>query len=135
MKAIPTVVACEKFVGALIGDAPKGFALIKSWGDGFAYQQIAGGLRVIVDAEVKADGNRWLHVSVSRKDWTPSHEDMALIKAAFVGERYAYSVWSPSDLHVNIHAHCLHLWALLDDSDGRVLPEFSAIIDGLGRSI
>jgi hypothetical protein len=36
-------------------------------------------------------------------------------------------------LYVNIHKHCLHLWAKLDG--GAVLPEFSAVLAGIGRSI
>jgi hypothetical protein len=90
-----------------------------------ACQQIDGGLLVLIDCEEKADGNRWIHVSVSRKKWTPTHEDMVLVKEAFIGDRYAYSVWPPKAEYVNIHAHCLHLWALWDGKDGRVLPEFS----------
>lgn len=113
---------------------PKGWKVLQSWGDGFVVTQIGGGLRVIIDCEPKADGHEWIHVSVSRKLWTPTHEDMALVKRDFLGEDcYAYSVWVPREFHVNIHAHCLHLWSRLDGS--RVLPEFSAEIDGVGRSI
>src|SRR6478609_2204141 len=115
-------------VGPLVGEAPKGWELLHEWGSGFAYRQTVGGLRVIVDSESKEDGRTWIHVSVSRKDWTPSHEDMSLVKEAFIGpDRYAYSVWAPTSLHVNIHSFCLHLWALLESPDGKVLPEFSAI--------
>ena len=123
-------------IGPLIGEPPKGWALVHSWGDGYAYRQIAGGLRVLIDHAIKADGRRWIHVSASRKNWTPSHEDMALVKDAFIGpDRYAYSVWVPRDLHVNIHPYCLHLWALMSDEDGRVLPEFSEVVEGVGLSI
>lgn len=115
---------------------PKGWYVIKPWGDGFACGQFGGGLRVIVDCETKEDGREWLHVSVSRERWTPSHEDMALVKRDFIGDRrYAYSVWSPIDNHVNIHKHCLHLWSMMDSDDGQVLPEFSVIVEGVGRSI
>ena len=115
---------------------PKGWYVIKPWGSGFTCGQDGGGLRVIVDCETKEDGREWLHVSVSRARWTPSHEDMALVKRDFIGDRrYAYSVWAPVDKHVNIHAHCLHLWSMMDSEDGKVLPEFSAVIDLVGRSI
>lgn len=115
---------------------PAGWRVIQRWGDaGFACQQYTGGLRVLVDCEQKSDGNRWLHVSVSRKDWTPNHADMATVKRDFIGERYAYAVWPPSDKYVNIHPHCLHLWARWDDGDGRVLPEFSEVLPEIGRSI
>lgn len=115
---------------------PNGWFVIMPWGDGFACGQVGGGLRVVVDCETKEDGREWLHVSVSRERWTPSHEDMSVVKRDFIGDRrYAYSVWAPADHHVNIHKHCLHLWSMMDSDDGKVLPEFSAIIDGIGRSV
>jgi hypothetical protein len=115
---------------------PDGWEIIQPWGDGYALRQKQGGLRVIVDCEEKSDGFPWLHVSVSRRSWTPTHEDMAIVKLAFIGaEKYAYAVWPPTDKYVNIHPHCLHLWARLDLTDGRVLPEFSEILPEVGRSI
>ena len=100
-----------------------------------ALRERGGGLRVIVDCEAKSDGHPWLHVSVSRKNWTPSHADMARVKADFIGNRYAYAVWPPAEKYVNLHPYCLHLWARWDDTDGRVLPEFSAVLPGIGKSI
>jgi hypothetical protein len=115
---------------------PPGWVVIHPWGDGFALRQVIGGLRVIVDCEQKADGLPWLHVSVSRQSWTPTHEDMAMVKHDFIGpDRYAYSIWPPADRYINIHAHCLHLWARMDESEGRVLPEFSADLPGIGPSV
>ena len=115
---------------------PDGWEIVHPWGDGYALRQSAGGLRVIVDCEVKGDGSPWLHVSVSRKSWTPTHDDMALVKRDFIGEdRYAYSIWPPKVQYVSIHAHCLHLWARLDGANGRVLPEFSVELPTVGRSI
>lgn len=115
---------------------PHGWDIIGHWGYGYSLRQSKGALRVFIDCTVKEDGAYWLHVSVSRKSWTPTHEDMALVKQAFIGdERYAYSVWPPLDKYVNIHKHCLHLWAKMDSTDGRVLPEFSSHVEGIGRSI
>ncbi len=117
-------------------ECPAGWEVLQPWGEGWAVAQKQGGLRVIVDCEIKADGSPWLHVSVSRKSYTPTHEDMALVKRDFIGDdRYAYSVWAPKEHHVNIHAHCLHLWSRLDTTNGRVLPEFSAELEGIGKSI
>lgn len=114
---------------------PTDWEVIQPWGDGFACRQKRGGLRVIVDCEVKVDGSPWMHVSVSRKAWTPTHEDMALVKHDFIGDdRYAYAVWPPQEHYVNIHPHCLHLWARME-GDGRVLPEFSAELEGIGKTI
>jgi hypothetical protein len=112
---------------------PRGWQIVQLWGQGYCVQQIGGGLRVIIDCEEKSDGHEWLHVSVSRKSWTPTHEDMQTVKTDFIGAwRYAYAVWPPVDKYVNIHPHCLHLWARLDGKP--VLPEFSAILEGV-RSI
>ena len=114
-------------------DIPTGWEFIERWGDGWALRQKDGGLRVIVDCEVKDDGNEWIHVSYSRAKETPNHYDTVRVKEAFLGDRYAYAVFPPSDRYVNIHRHCLHLWARADGS--AVTPEFSAIIDGVGRSV
>lgn len=116
-------------------DAPIGWeTLDQRWGDGYAYREIGGGLRVIMDCKMKADGNPWIHVSYSRKSWTPTHEDTAKVKRAFIGDdRYAYAVFPTTDKYVNIHPHCLHLWARLDGAP--VLPEFSEQLKGIGRSI
>jgi hypothetical protein len=114
---------------------PKGWQIAQPWGDGFALRQIGGGLRVIVDCEIKGDASLWLHVSVSRANYTPTHDDMARVKVDFIGDdRYAYSVWPPREQYVNIHNHCLHLWARME-GDGRVLPEFSAELPIIGKSI
>lgn len=113
---------------------PKNWEIIQPWGDGFALREKDGGLRVIIDCEVKSDGFDWIHISVSRKSWTPTHEDMVKVKQDFLGiDCYAYSIWPPEDMYVNIHSHCLHLWSRLDGS--RILPEFSEVLPLIGRSI
>ena len=115
---------------------PRGWHVIQPWGSGFACAHNSSGLRVIIDCEEKADGRNWVHVSVSRKHWTPTHEDMALVKRDFIGpDRYCYSVWPPESRYVNIYKYCLHLWAEWDSADGRCLPEFSEILPEIGRSI
>ena len=114
-------------------EVPIGFEFMQAWGDGWACRQKDGGLRVIVDCELKADGNEWIHVSYSRAKENPTHADTVRVKRAFLGDRYAYAVFPPESQYVNIHAHCLHLWARADGS--AALPEFSAIVEGVGRSI
>lgn len=117
-------------------DVPKGWEIIQEWVLGWALRQKNGGLRVVIDCAQKSDGNTWIHVSASRKDWTPSHADMAQVKHDFIGDdRYAYSVWPPIEKYVNIHPHCLHLWARQDGHTGQVLPEFSEELEGIGVSI
>jgi hypothetical protein len=113
---------------------PKGWNVTREWGLGYALGH-SNGLRAIIDCSQKADDRWWVHVSVSRKAWTPSHSDMCQVKRDFLGDRYAYAVHPPSENYVNIHNHCLHLWALVDQADGRVLPEFSDVLEGIGRSI
>jgi len=113
---------------------PKNWEIIGSWGDtSIALREINGGIRVLIDCEQKVDGNHWIHVSYSRNHWTPTHEDTIKVKDAFIGNKYAYSIFPPKENYVNIHKHCLHLWARLDGQ--AVLPEFSVEIDGFGRSI
>ena len=114
-------------------DVPRGWQFLQMWGDGWALRQKDGGLRVIVDCEVKDDGNEWIHVSYSRAKETPSHADTVRVKDAFLGDRYAYAVFPPSDKYVNIHKHCLHLWARADGQ--AVTPEFSSVLPEIGRSI
>lgn len=113
---------------------PSGWKIIQPWGVGFALVN-RDGLRVLIDCGLKEDERWWVHVSLSRERKTPTHLDMAVVKRDFLGERYAYSVWPPSDVYVNIHPHCLHIWALVDDKKGQLLPEFSDILPGIGRSI
>jgi hypothetical protein len=114
-----------------IFECPREWQVTGRFGDGFAVQ--CGGLRAIVDCSVKADGNWWLHLSVSRKSWAPNPEDMRKAKEAFLRDRYAYAVYPPADRYVNIHPFCLHLWARFDGKP--VLPEFSEVVHFLGRSI
>ncbi len=111
---------------AAIPYPPKDWHFLQALGDGHVFVHKCG-LRVIIDCEVKDDERRWVHVSVSRAKWIPSHEDVCKVKGAFIGDRYAYAVFPPRENYVNIHGNCLHLWALTE-GDGRVLPEFSGKI-------
>lgn len=113
---------------------PKGWRILQPWGSGYALMSSTA-LRAIIDCSQKDDGQWWCHLSVSRGSRTPTHEDMCEAKRAFFGDRYAYAVHPPQERYVNIHQHCLHLWCLVDRKDGRVLPEFDAVLPGVGRSI
>jgi hypothetical protein len=113
---------------------PRAWRIIQPWGLGFALQE-SGGLRVLIDCGQKEDGHWWVHVSCSRKSWTPTHDDMARVKRDFLGDRYAYVVFPPQEQYVNIHAHCLHLRCRVDRDNGKGLPEFSDLLPGVGRSI
>lgn len=113
---------------------PKGWRILQPWGFGYALQHREG-LRAIIDCSQKEDDRWWVHISLSRASRTPTHEDMVQAKRDFLGDRYAYAVYPPTERYVNIHQHCLHLWALVDSKDGKVLPEFSAQVAGVGLSI
>lgn len=106
---------------------PKNWLFYGSWGESLIF--LYGKLRVIIDCEFKEDGNKWMHVSASTKNYLPTHYDMQKIKNDFIGEDYyAYSIWPPKSEYVNIHPHTLHLWAIINDMNGKILPEFSGKI-------
>jgi hypothetical protein len=111
-----------------------GWTYAQPFGEGLVYRK--DGLMAIIDCSEKEDGRKWVHVSISRRKQVPSYDDLVDAKESFIGrDRYAYFVFAPSDKHVNIHANCLHIWGLVYSSDGKVLPEFSDILEGVGRSI
>jgi hypothetical protein len=81
-------------------------------------------MSVLEDVSVKADGKRWLHVSVgNRKDNMPTWEDLLVVRKLFIGKhRECYQVFPTEDRYVRAH-NVLHLWCCLDSPDG-VLPHF-----------
>lgn len=92
--------------------APYGWRYLQRGADGLL-ALAASGVRVIASGD-RFDGERWLHVSVSRPAGLPSYADLVQVKRTFIGdERYAYQVFAPVSTHVNI-AEVLHLWASLD---------------------
>jgi len=89
-----------------------------------AFEHIDG--RRVIGTVGQHEGRWWLHVSVSRAKYIPSYEDLAGVKAAFVGEDLqALQIFPRRDEHVNIHPYCLHLWACLEP-EGDGLPAFGA---------
>lgn len=82
-------------------------------------------LMVIMTGMVERDGKRWLHVSFSRPNRTPSYADLVLVKERFIGaDLQAITVHPRAAEHVSLHNYCLHLWCCLD-GDG--LPDFRHI--------
>ena len=56
-------------------------------------------------------GEGWDHVSVSGKNRTPNWGEMAMIhRIFFLPEEIALQYMVPSDKHINVHPHVLHLW-------------------------
>jgi hypothetical protein len=86
---------------------------------------------IMEDVSVKADGKRWLHVSVGYpNDKMPSYEDMQLARKLFIGEhREAYQIFPPKERYVNAH-NVLHWWCCLDEPLG-LLPHFEAVVSGI----
>ena len=98
------------------------------------YVRKPDGLLVIVDINRKIDGRFWRHVSFSFRDRTPSYDLMTDIKRMFVGDnRKAVMIFPSKALHVNLHPHCLHLWACEDDEN--FVPEMSGILRGFGKTV
>jgi hypothetical protein len=107
---------------------PEGWRVIQSWGDGWAFAGPSG-LRVLIDVSLKDDDRHWLHVSVSRKGWVPSWEDLKLVKNTFIGaERDAIMVLPRQSEYVNLHATCHHLWYCVT---AKPLPDFAGYIEGV----
>lgn len=128
---IDTVLIGELHLAACgLAFPPKGWEILKQWRCGWVLRH-PGGLRAIIDCSMKDDDRWWCHVSVSRAKSMPTHDDMERVKSEFIGDRYAYSVFPPAREFVAIHHFCLHLWALIDGSEGRILPEFSGEFAGV----
>ena len=100
--------------------------------DEFGYKcresaEIGRGLVVHVDGRWYDDPRtgeprRWIHLGIAGAA-IPSHLDLVRVKRAFLGgELYAYEVFPPDALYVNIAPTQLHLWAPVDSP---ALPEFS----------
>jgi hypothetical protein len=115
---------------------PPGWRRIVAGADGAAYRLAAGGhLSVIESVCREADGRRWHHVSVARRDRDPTWAELLDVKRAFIGpDEEAYLVAPPEGRYVNLYRHCLHWWHCLDAPGGAVLPAFEGALAG-GRTI
>jgi len=116
--------------------APAYWLVVERRDDGLMWLRTRGEpISVIEDITTKADGRRWLHVSVAkRKNKMPTYEDLQTARKLFVGEqRECYSIFPPSERYVNI-GNTFHLWCCLDEPLG-VLPHFEGIVvlDGVER--
>jgi hypothetical protein len=99
------------------------WSLPMRFGDGWRYDSVPAGARVIVTCADYGDGVDWVHASVSRVDVMPSYDDLTMLHAAVFVDGWAYQVFAPPAEHVNIHARALHLFGRLD---GRpALPDFT----------
>jgi hypothetical protein len=80
-----------------------------------AWEHKIDGLTVLRSVSTLKNGEKWIHVSLSRKSKMPTYEDLARVKRDFFGEDVeAYQVFTKESDHVNVHSFCLHLWAPID---------------------
>jgi hypothetical protein len=98
---------------------------------GHIWERLAGQrITVMEDVSIKADGRRWLHVSVAKpNDRMPTWEDLAVARKLFIGDRECYQVFPTEDRYINVH-NVLHLWCCLDAPNG-VLPHFEEVVNGV----
>lgn len=60
---------------------------------------------------VASCGACWDHISVSRRDRIPLHEEMAAVKALFFTDHETVmELHVPASEHIDFHPRCLHLW-------------------------
>ena len=85
------------------------WTLLDEGDDGLAcrYHRPAGGVLYVVVGW----GAGWDHVSVSRKNKTPTYQDMKLIKRAFFAEdEWAIEYHPPESKYISVNDNVLHLW-------------------------
>jgi hypothetical protein len=81
----------------------------------FWSHKLVPGFHVIRSLSTLRSGEKWIHVSVSRRDRLPTWAELSKVKNEFMGpELEAYQVLAANKDHVNLHANCLHLWAPVD---------------------
>lgn len=53
----------------------------------------------------------WDHVAVSRRDKTPTYQEMKLVKRlCFRDDEWAYELHPPLSEYISVHANALHMW-------------------------
>ena len=75
-----------------------------------------GAFQLTVDLfAIASDGEGWEHVSVSRKDRTPTWEEMCTVKNLFWEDEDVVIQFHPAkSQYINNHPYCLHLWRRAD---------------------
>lgn len=86
------------------------------------------GLRVMLSGNTESDGNKWLHLSVSRKDRLPKWDELKAARAVFLTEDLkALQIFPPKEEYVNDNPFVLHLWVNLTKDP---LPDFRTKLPG-----
>lgn len=92
------------------------------------YRNPAMSLLVGISCEREDDGRAYIHLSVSHRNRIPTWGELGKAKEAFLGDLEAYQVFPPRARYVNIHPHCLNLYAPLESP---VLPDFTRKTGGI----
>lgn len=86
------------------------------WLEGYA------GLRVMLGGNLYGK-EKWIHISLSRKERLPSWGDIKKVKELFLGDDLtAIQVFPPKDQFINDNPYVLHLWHRLGGKP--LLPDF-----------
>jgi hypothetical protein len=96
------------------------------------YTKRVDGAGVIVTSARHEDGVEYLHASMACPGRVPDYEELTLLHRAVFGDGYAYQVFAPPEVHVNLHSFALHLFGRLDGQ--ACMPEMSLQMGGV-RSI
>jgi hypothetical protein len=95
-------------------------------GHGWAMRHRNGTTNIIVSrAHWPGEDVEWIHASISHTNHMPSYDELAQLHRAVFGEAWAYQMFAPTNDHVNIHAHALHLWGRADGQP--VTPNFGML--------
>jgi hypothetical protein len=108
---------------------PSGWIKGRGWMDSISFD--SSSLRVLVSAAIERDGNKWLHLSISRRDrCMPRWEDLQLMRTIFSPkDAHGYMCFPPESEYVHqpvedmpsIRVEVLHVFYCLD---ARPLPDF-----------
>lgn len=107
---------------------PPGWRQIGRAMDG-AKWRLPGGA-VVIASMARLQGERWVHLSMSRHGRLPTWPELVAVRDALVPGVECYQVAPPPDRYVNIHPGVLHPWGCVDRPDG-VLPNLAGqLADG-----
>lgn len=79
---------------------------------------------------IASNGGGWEHVSVSKRNRTPTWDEMCMVKDMFFGaEETVVQYHPPKSDYVNQHPYCLHLWRPTEQAVPRPPAIFVGIKD------
>jgi hypothetical protein len=85
-----------------------------------AYQILGTNIHILVSIDDLENGQKWLHVSVSRTDQIPSWDILVRVKNIFIGlEEEAIMFFPRQSEYVNLHEYCMHMWRFIGNESKR----------------